>query len=77
MGRRNANTVRKTLSHLTRPILTAFSSLVDFEHWHPTTTDPINMHEEVEMQKWGIKQRPPPAEFWVEWRYSESLVAKR
>ncbi|KAK4507064.1 hypothetical protein PRZ48_000798 [Zasmidium cellare] len=52
-------------------------SLVDFEHWHSTTRDPINMDVQEEMQRWGIVQRAPSKTHWEEWFYSEGLTRKR
>jgi len=46
---------------------TRHCSVVDFEHWNITTTDPINMHENAEMQRWGLVQRPPPSHWAIEW----------
>lgn len=34
-------------------------SIIDFEHWNTTTTDPINMDDLEEMRRWGIMHRPP------------------
>ncbi|KAI5365217.1 hypothetical protein Slin15195_G047540 [Septoria linicola] len=52
-------------------------SIVDFEHWHPTTTDPINMHSQQEMQRWGLVKRPASTTHWEEWFLSEGLTRKR
>lgn len=41
-------------------------SIVDFEHYNPAQ-DPINMHENEEMQRWGLVQRPPPSHWAIEW----------
>lgn len=43
-----------------------FSSIVDFEHWKEAP-DPVNMHVNEELQKWGLAQRAPPATWATEW----------
>ncbi|TKA27718.1 hypothetical protein B0A50_04819 [Salinomyces thailandicus] len=41
-------------------------SIVDFEHYSEAP-DPINMNETQELQRWGLKHRPPPSHWAVEW----------
>ncbi|KAK5110818.1 hypothetical protein LTR62_005529 [Meristemomyces frigidus] len=41
-------------------------SIVDFEHYE-SAKDPVNMHENEEMQRWGIVQRPASSHWAVEW----------
>ena len=55
----------------------AIRSIVDFEHWHATTTDPINMDNQAEMERWGLVKRKASATHWEEWFISEGLTRKR
>ncbi|PPJ59369.1 hypothetical protein CBER1_11708 [Cercospora berteroae] len=48
-------------------------SLVDFEHYHPMTKDPINMDLNNEMMRWGIVRRPPHTSHWKAFFEMEGL----
>ncbi|KAF2210315.1 hypothetical protein CERZMDRAFT_121797 [Cercospora zeae-maydis SCOH1-5] len=48
-------------------------SLVDFEHYHPMTKDPINMDLNNEMMRWGIVRRPAHTAHWKAWFEAEGL----
>jgi hypothetical protein len=79
MGERNADIVSLGLPRTLLHGLIRVRSVIDFEHWHPATIDPVNMDETEEMQRWGIKHRPPlnGGQAWKEWFRLEALAQQR
>lgn len=47
------------------------ASIVDFEHYHEIGNDAAAIEDEKrELQNWGLVHRPPPANWWQEWKHS-------
>ncbi len=79
MGAGDAETVSLKKPSTLQSWLIYHRSIIDFEHWHPATIDPVNMDETEELQRWGIKHRPPlnGGQAWKEWFRLEALAQQR
>ena len=62
--------MRQTLEACARPD-SMTSTIIDFELWQETTDTITVLTETKELEKWGLARRPPPRDWWDEWKRHE------